>query len=275
MIQLFCIIYFYEPIPCIYPNYGGIVMLRLPTIILALLAFCINLPTSTAMGQEKTILVIADGYSYMGDSDTIKTARERALAEAVRNAVEQGSSSYIESTTTVKNHEVASDEIRSRVKGVITSKKILMDELERDTLRYHIRLKANVKFADLKTPLEQPAESTSSSQGLSTRIQNAFVQSTAALPRPTKKDQNIALSRLRRVKDKNPQRYIQLMNRVEPKLRNTNIFIARLNRVEGKHPEAACKVRTMLRKTPVRGQGKDSLSNASAFLKPNIPGTTF
>jgi hypothetical protein len=226
------------------------------------------------MGQEKTIHVTADGYSYMGDNDTIKTARERALAEAERNAVEQGSSSYIESTTTVKNLEVASDEIMSRVKGVITSKKILVDELEKDTLRYHIRLKANVKFADPKTLFEQPAVSTSSSQKLSTRTQTGIGKSTAAQPRPTKyskENRNLALNKLRQVRSKNPQRYIQLMNRVEPKLSNTTIFIARLNQVEGKHPEAAHKVRTMLRKAPVRGQGKRHLKKRIGFLKNKHP----
>ena len=249
-------------------------MRQLATIFLALLAFCLNLPTNTALGQEQTIPVTADGYSYMGDNDTMKTARKRALAEAERNAVEQGSLSYIESTTTVQNLEVTSDEIKSRVKGVVTSKKILVDELEKDTLRYHIRLKANVKFADLKTLLEQPAEPTSSSQDISTQIQAAPGQSAATHPKPTKppkEDRNIALSKLRRVRDKNPQRYIQLMTRVQPKLNNTDTFIARMNRVEGKHPIAARKIQTMLRKTPVRGQGKRQLKERISFLRVKHP----
>ena len=130
-------------------------MRRLATITLAHCAVFLIATTAAFSAAEETVNVVADGYSYLGDNDTIKTARERALAEAERNAVEQGSYSYLESQTTVINYQVTSDEIKSRVKGIITNKKILVDEMEKQTLRYHIRLEAQVKFADLNTILEQ------------------------------------------------------------------------------------------------------------------------
>ena len=100
-------------------------MRRLASITLFLFAIGLIAAPATFSADDKTVTVIADGYSYLGDNDTIKTARERALAEAERNAVEQGSYSYPESQTTVKNYQVTTDEIKSQAKGVMVNKKIL------------------------------------------------------------------------------------------------------------------------------------------------------
>lgn len=248
-------------------------MCRVASIIFTLLALCLSPTTNNVLAGEEMVTVVADGYSYLGDNDTIKTARERALAEAERNAVEQGSYSYLESQTTVKNYQVISDEIKSRVKGAITNKKILLDEMDKATLRYHIRLEAQVKFADLKSLLEQPEASISPAQDQPPPTQATLpVPDTIAPRRKPAKQEHLSTQRqLRRLRNKHPHRYIQLMTRFQPKLNDTETFIARLRRVQARHPEAGRKIRKTLRKTPIQGKGKSELTERIGFLRTKRP----
>jgi hypothetical protein len=232
----------------------------------------LNPPTSTAQAQEQMVTVVADGYSYLGDNDTIKTARERALAEAERNAVEQGSYSYLESQTTVKNYQVTTDEIKSRVKGVITSKKIMLDEMDKETLRYHVRLEAKVRFADLDTILKQQAITTSPPQEVPTEAhQPTPAQASTAPHRANTEKQISALSQLRRLKRESPHRYIHFMNRVEPNLNKPEVFMDRLQRLQARHPDAARKIRANLLKTPDKHRGQSELNQRLRFLQTKQP----
>ena len=246
-------------------------MRRLVPIILAVLAICLCAAANKAIAEEKTVSVVADGYSYLGDNDTIKTARERALAEAERNAVEQGSYSYLESQTTVENFQVTIDEIRSHVKGVITRKKILLDQMDKETLRYHIRLEAEVKFADFKTVLEQHEKYTPPAEDLPVEIQAKTAPDTMPYRKPPKKDQTIALRRLQRLRNENPQRYIEFMTRVQPQLNNVDVFIKRLQRLQARDPGAGQDIRNILHKTPIKGRGEFKLMERIRFVQMKRP----
>lgn len=102
-------------------------------------------------GQEvqQVVKVTVDGYAYMGDTDTIQAAKERAIKDAERKAVEQGTGVYIESFSKVHNYMTVEDEIKSMATGYITSKKVLVDALENNPPRYHVQIEADVKCGDL------------------------------------------------------------------------------------------------------------------------------
>ena len=242
-------------------------MRRLTTITLALFAVFLIATTATLLAAEETVNVVADGYSYLGDNDTIKTARERALAEAERNALEQGSYSYLESQTTVKNYQVTSDVIKSKVKGIITDKKILVDEMEKQTLRYHIRLEAQVKFADLDTILEQQQVSEPPAQDQQPQAQSSPSSQTLVRSRPSKQDYLSVQQELRRLKHEDPHHYIRFMTQIQPKINDPDVFIERLRRIQTRDPKAAQEIRNMLHKTPIKGRGKRELMRRVRFLE--------
>jgi len=95
------------------------------------------------------IKVTVDGYSYLGEEETIKLAKERAMKDAERKAIEQGTGLYLESYSKMHNFMLIEDEMKSLAAGYITSKKVLVDELESNPPRYHVRLEADVKCGDL------------------------------------------------------------------------------------------------------------------------------
>ena len=245
-------------------------MRRLAIITLTLLAIGMITAPATLLADDKTVTVVADGYSYLGDNDTIKTARERALAEAERNAVEQGSYSYLESQTTVKNYQVTTDEIKSQVKGVIVNKKILVDEMEKETLRYHVRLEAEVKYGDLNTiPEQQVSEST---------VQNQQSQYQSS-PSPQKlnhskysRQQLSSVQReLKQLKHEDPHHYIRFMTRIQQKINNPDVVIERLRRIKARDPGAAEDIRNMLHKTPLRAREKAELMIRMRSIKKHRP----
>ena len=242
-------------------------MRRLATITLTLCAVFLIATTASLSAAEETVSVVADGYSYLGDNDTIKTARERALAEAERNAIEQGSYSYLESQTIVKNYQVTSDEIKSRVKGIITKKKILVDEMEKETLRYHVRLEAEVKFADLNSILEQQQVSEPPARDQQPQAQSPPSSQALVRDRPSKPEPRPVQKELRRLKRKDPHHYIRFMTQIQPKINDPDVCVERLRRIQTRDPLAAQDIRKRLRKTPVKGRGKQELMKRLRFLE--------
>ena len=98
-------------------------------------------------GEEiPEIEVVAEGYSYLGDDASIKEARAKAMAEAERAALEQGVPIYLDSYTKVRNYQVDKDEIKSRMRGIIKNKQVLVDELDKEELKYKIKIKAVVTY---------------------------------------------------------------------------------------------------------------------------------
>ena len=246
-------------------------MWRLATIMLALLAFSLTIPGNTLLADEQTVSVVADGYSYLGDNDTIKIARERALAEAERNAVEQGSYSYLESQTTVKNYQVTTDEIKSQVRGIIVNKKILVDEMEKETLRYHVRLEAQVKYGDLNTIQEQQQGTGSTVQDQQPQPQFSPAPKKLAHGKSSRQQLSSVQKELKQLKHEDPHHYIRFMARIQPKINNPDVVIKRLRRIQARDPGAAQDIRNMLHKTPVKKPGKSELMIRLRSLKKHRP----
>ena len=245
-------------------------MRRLATITFTLFAVGLIAAPATLLADDKTVTVVADGYSYLGDNDTIKTARERALAEAERNAVEQGSYSYLESQTTVKNYQVTTDEIKSQVKGVMVNKKILIDEMEKETLRYHVRLEAQVKYGDPKTIPQQQVS------GYTVQVQQPPPNSSPApqkltYSRYSQQQLSSVQKELKQLKHEDPHHYIRFMTRIQPKINNPDAVIERLRRIKARDPGAAHDIWNMLNKTPVKKRGKSELMIRLLSIKKNRP----
>ncbi len=103
----------------------------------------------SAQEPAALVKVTVDGLAYMGDTDTMQAAKERAMKDAERKAVEQGTGLYIESYSKVHNYMTVEDEIKSMAAGYIVSKKVLIDAMESDPPRYHVQIEADVKCGDL------------------------------------------------------------------------------------------------------------------------------
>jgi hypothetical protein len=246
-------------------------MRRLATITLTLFAIGIIAVPATLLADDKTVTVVADGYSYLGDNDTIKIARERALAEAERNAVEQGSYSYLESQTTVKNYQVTTDEIKSQVKGVIVNKTILVDEMEKETLRYHVRLEAQVKYGDLNTISREQQVSGSTVQNQQPQHQSSPAPQKLAHGKSSRQQLSSVQKELKQLKHEDPHHYIRFMTRIQPKINNPDVVIERLRRIKARDPGAAQDIRNMLHKTPIKARGKAELTIRLRSIKKHRP----
>ena len=117
----------------------------------ALVIICLVLLNSAfSQSTPNVIKVIADGYSYLGEEETVKAAKKRAMDDAERKAVEQGSGIYLESFSRIHDFMVVDDEIKSISSGYIISKRVILDQLESNPPRYHVQIEAEIKCGDLQ-----------------------------------------------------------------------------------------------------------------------------
>lgn len=126
--------------------------------------FCMIVAVAFCSAQEANtqVKVTVDGYAYMGDTDTIQAAKERAMKDAERKAIEQGTSLYIESYSKVHNYMTVEDDIKSMATGYLINKKVLIDALESNPPRYHVQIEAEVKCGDLEQLTKADKEETQS-----------------------------------------------------------------------------------------------------------------
>jgi hypothetical protein len=147
-------------------------MMKIHSLILLALALAGQMVSGQHVDQ--VVKVTVDGYAYMGDTDTIQAAKERAMKDAERKAVEQGTGVYIESYTKVHNYMTVEDDIKSMATGYISSKKVLIDALENNPPRYHVQIEADVKCGDLEQLIEakkQEVKTEATQVGFSYEIQ--------------------------------------------------------------------------------------------------------
>jgi len=108
------------------------------------------------------LLFTAEDYSYAGDSVIAEgyaaitggkkdIARDRALSDAFRRAIEQVVGVMVESETVVKNFELLNDRIYSQTAGYIKNYKIIDEKIEGDTLR--LKIEAIVAVTSLEKDL--------------------------------------------------------------------------------------------------------------------------
>ncbi len=116
----------------------------------ALLLFWIFSPAPPPSGAE---VVTAKGFSFFEPGREM-IAREKALDEAKRVAIEAVMGTAIESRTVVENFEVVKDQIFSRAAGYLTGLQII-EETKTDLGTYEITIQADVKISVLVEDLDR------------------------------------------------------------------------------------------------------------------------
>ena len=75
--------------------------------------------------QGKTVTITASASVQVGDSKTKQQAKEEAKKEATRKAVEEAAGTFVHASTTIKNMQMESDEIKSASLAFVRSIKEL------------------------------------------------------------------------------------------------------------------------------------------------------
>ena len=107
--------------------------------------------SSTSMGAGQTVTV--KGLSFFEPGREV-IARERALDEARRAAIEKAVGVAIESRTVVENFEVVKDQILSRATGYLNNIKIL-EEGKTDFGAYEVKIQVDVEVSALVEDLNR------------------------------------------------------------------------------------------------------------------------
>ncbi len=98
----------------------------------------------------QVIEAVGTGTIFEGD---VAGARDRAIDDALRQAVEQALGTYIESETRVQNYQVVDDNILSWTRGYVRNYTIISDYKKTPEL-YEVRLRAEVELGDLQRDAE-------------------------------------------------------------------------------------------------------------------------
>lgn len=105
----------------------------------ALLA--VVLPAPRALAQESATVTV-EGMATIRDGNTL-AAREAALRDAMRKAVETGLGTLVEGRTMVENFELKKDEIFSRANGFVSSYEVLEEKQRGDAYVMKVRAVVN------------------------------------------------------------------------------------------------------------------------------------
>ncbi len=98
-------------------------------------------------------IVSASGFSFFEQGREL-IAREKALDEAKRAAIEQAVGAAVESRTAVENFQVVKDQIFSRTSGYISEMKIL-EEKKSNLGAYEVKIEAQVEISALIDDLDR------------------------------------------------------------------------------------------------------------------------
>lgn len=114
-------------------------------------------PPSTQIGKEVIVSggegteVLAEGVAAITASGAVDMARDQALRDALRKAVEQGVGTFIASETRVQNFQLLSDRIYSQASGYVSSYQILSETQEGSL--YRVVIRARVKLDKIENDL--------------------------------------------------------------------------------------------------------------------------
>jgi len=122
--------------------------MKRPFFLSVICLFCAIVNIDPAYAQK---VVQSEGTASV-HKDFVDIARDRAIADAQRRAVEQAVGVMISNETLVENFEVISDKIISQSKGYIQSYEVLSEEREAD--QYRVMIEAKVSTAEIENDLE-------------------------------------------------------------------------------------------------------------------------
>jgi len=120
------------------------------TVFLLLTACCL-LPIASSVHAQDTQTVSSDGIAAIVDGNTA-IARDNAIGDALRKAVEQAVGTMVSAETVVQNFQLLSDKIYSQSQGYIQSYKI-QSEGEAEATIYKVTIQAVVSIGGLKNDL--------------------------------------------------------------------------------------------------------------------------
>jgi hypothetical protein len=120
---------------------------RTPGIFFGILAMSLWVLVSAGMAGE---MITADGFAAITGGNTV-IARDKAVDDALRKAVEQAVGTMVSSDTMTESYKVIHDKILARTSGYIEKYKILSEKPEGDL--YRVRIQAEVGRADLTSDL--------------------------------------------------------------------------------------------------------------------------
>lgn len=112
-------------------------------------ALVLGLAAGDAMAQDSEVQAIGVAAIMGGDKPA---ARDRAIADAQRKAVEQAVGTMVSSETVTENYQLVSDKIFSKAKGYIKKYKIVSEKEESGTVM--VTIKATVGAGNLKKDLD-------------------------------------------------------------------------------------------------------------------------
>jgi hypothetical protein len=98
--------------------------------------FALFLSLSVLVFAQETKLIQSEGVATVGSDPA--AARDKAVEDALRRAVEQAVGTMIESETAVENYQLLSDRIYSQSSGYVKNYKILSENKEGNLLRVKI-----------------------------------------------------------------------------------------------------------------------------------------
>jgi hypothetical protein len=103
----------------------------------------------SVIASAQTKIVTAEGVASVGSDPG--AARDKAIEDALRRAVEQAVGTMVESETAVENYELLSDKIYSRSQGYVKNYEVLSEQNEGALLR--VKISAEVSSGDLSNEL--------------------------------------------------------------------------------------------------------------------------
>ncbi len=116
-------------------------------LLLAMLTILFWLQASAAMAGE---MINASGFAAITGGNTV-IARDKAIDDALRKAVEQAVGTMVSSDTMTDNYKVIHDKILARTSGYVERYKILSEGPEGEL--YRVRVQAEIGRADLTSDL--------------------------------------------------------------------------------------------------------------------------
>jgi hypothetical protein len=114
----------------------------------SLLVFLVGLVPQIAHSQSTTLESQGVAAIVRGNRDI---SRDKAIEDALRNAVEQATGSLIENETLVENYQLLSDKIYSQSRGYVQTYEVLNEEVDQGL--YRVTIQATVASGELKNDL--------------------------------------------------------------------------------------------------------------------------
>lgn len=115
---------------------------------LFLILFLMGLCISYVFSQQSYTEITAKGVASVLAGDK-GLARDQAIDDALRNAVEEGLGTFVQSTTMVENYQVISDNILTWSNGYVKNYQIISEGLT-DATTYEVTVRAQLELSNLK-----------------------------------------------------------------------------------------------------------------------------